>query len=103
MNTTEIDYALHARCRGQFVGVFAADRLPRRLPSRRPLLLVCNTDRYDQEGKHWIVIYLAINSRGEYFDSFGQSPPPAFVRYMNGLCTSWIMNSRQLQSAASRF
>ena len=103
MNTDQIDYALHARCRGQFIGVFPADRLPARLPTRRPLLMVCNTDPHYRRGTHWIAIYLGSNSRGEYYDSFGQAPPPVFERYMNKLCTSWIINDRQPQSAACPF
>jgi len=102
MNSDQIDYSLHAQCCRQFVGVFSGV-LPARLPARRPLLFVCNTDRHDKPGKQWIAIYLERNSRGEYFDSFGQPPPPMFLRYLNSLSTSWTTNNRQLQSAASRF
>jgi len=102
MNSDQIDSSLHARCRRQFVGVFPADRLPVRLPAKRPLRFD-NTNRHNQPGKHWIAIYLGRNSRGAYFDSFGQPPPPMFLRYLNSLSTSWTTNNRQLQSAASRF
>ena len=70
---------------------------------KRPLLLVCNTDPHDQPGKHWIAMYVDGNSRGEYFDSLGEPPPTLFKNYLNRTCASWITNSRQLQSAASRF
>jgi len=103
MNSTDLDRLLRAPCRGHFVGVFAADRLPLHLPSRRLLMLVCNTDPHDRPGKHWIVIYADRDLRGEYFDSLGEPPPATFVRYMNRMCSTWITNDRQLQSAASRF
>ena len=103
MNSTEIDSILRRRCRGQFMGVFAIDRLPARLPGKRPLMLVCNTDKHDRPGKHWIDIYVSRDSKGEYFDSFGEPPPPTFKHYLDRICTQWITNDRQLQSAASRF
>lgn len=103
MNGDEIEYTLHGRCRGQFVGVFARDRLPTRLPRRRPLVIVCNTDPHYRTGEHWISMYLDVDSRGEYFDSFGQEPLPIFRRFLDRHCTTWIRNERQLQSVISRF
>lgn len=103
MDSTEIDRLLRARCRGQFVGVFAVDRLPLRLPPKRPLLIVCNTDPHDRPGKHWIVLYVDRNSRGEFFDSLHQPAPLTIKNYLNKICTSWSTNTRQIQSAASRF
>ena len=100
MDSDGIDRLLRSRCCGQFVGVFAADRLPARLSSKRPLLLVCNTDRHDRAGRHWVVIYLGRDSsRGEYFDSLNQLPPTTFKNSLDRLCTLWITNGRQLQSA----
>ena len=36
----------------RFDGVIACDRLP-----TKPRLLVCNTDKSDEPGEHWIAIY----------------------------------------------
>src|SRR6266581_5462379 len=103
MNTNEINRVLHARCRGTFLGTFASDRLPGRLPSRRPLFLVVNTDPQSRPGEHWVAIYIGRDSRGEYFDSLCQPTPRKFASYLDKCCTSWGTNSRQLQSGASRF
>lgn len=103
MNSTEINAILRARCRGQFIGVFAIDRLPQSLPPKRPLLLVCNTDPHDKPGRHWTAVYIGEESKGEYFDSFCDAPPPLMRNYLNKFCVTWSTNVRQLQSAASRF
>ena len=103
MNSQQIDKILKRRCRGKFLGVFSKDTLPTRLPSQRPLLLVCNTDKKSRPGKHWIAIYLDIDESGEYFDSFGRPPKKSFKHFLNKNCVRWNINSRQIQSASSYF
>lgn len=100
MNTEEIELFLNsdAACCRVFQGVFSSDMLP-----PNPRLLVCNTDPSTRPGKHWIAIHVDENGRGEYFDSFGQSPNKVFEDYMNKHCCEWIFNSRQLQSIISSF
>ena len=102
MNADAINNVLRARCRG-FLGVFAADRLPSRLPPTRPILLVANIDAHDKPGQHWVALYIGRDSRGEYFDSLAQKPIDRFKRYLDRFCNSWIQNERQLQSAVSYF
>ena len=95
MNSEDIERALkHVR---DFDGVFAADELP-----DKPRLLVANTDPASRPGRHWVCICVE-NGRGEYFDSFGRPPTVDFERYMDGHCSSWTFNRRQLQSVISRF
>ena len=104
MNTDRINLPLCLRCRGQFVGVFAADHLPAFLPSKSPLLLVCNTDNHDRAGRYWVDISVERDSsRGEYFDSLNQPPPAIFKNYVDSPLTLCIKNGRQLQRAALRF
>ena len=103
MNSVEIDRILRSRCRQLFLGVFPKDRLPDRLPAKRPLLLVCNTDPSRRPGEHWIVLYIGANARGEYFDSLGQPPDRHFKLYLDKYCAEWLRNERQLQSAVTRF
>lgn len=81
-----------------FQGVFSSDTLP-----TNPRLLVCNTDPSKEPGEHWISIYVDVNGRGEYFDSFGRPPNKHFERYMNSNCIRWTFNKRQLQSRISGF
>lgn len=101
MDTRKINGLLRRRCGKIFLGVFACDRMPEKLPSIRPLLLVCNTDPHDRPGEHWIVLY--IDARGEYFDSFGERPQLIFERYLDKHCNSWTFSERALQSVLSSF
>ena len=103
MNTNDIIRLLSTRCKDKFLGVFPLDRLPQRLPPRRPLLLVCNTDPHDRPGEHWIVLYIGEKSYGEYFDSFGASVPLIFKRYLDKYCANWCSNAMQTQSVLSKF
>ena len=103
MNTDQLFRLLRNRCRGVFIGVFAKDELPNKLPHRRPLLLICNTDPKTKPGRHWIAMYFGKNSTGEYFDSFGQEPYSTFVNYLDRFCASWNMNTMRLQSVLSSF
>jgi len=100
MNATKIQDLLRKRCGSIFLGVYAVDRLPHPLPPRRPLLLVCNTDKHN-EGEHWIVLF--IDMKDEIFDSLGERPARTFKLYMDTYCNSYIANERQLQSITSYF
>ncbi len=101
MDAGKIKRLLKKRCGRSFLGVFSIDRLPSTLPPRRPLLLVCNTDPHDRPGSHWIVMFIDLN--GEFFDSFGQEPAPAFRRYLEHYCNSFTVNSKPIQSVLSAF
>ena len=103
MNTKEIFDKLHKRCGNEFLGVFACDRLPARLPMKRPLLAICNTDPHYKEGQHWVAVYVDENSHGEYFDSFGREPPRIFKIFLNNNCVEWTSNTVRLQSVISSF
>ena len=81
-----------------FGGVFSVDTLP-----EDPGLLVCNTDPSKKPRRHWIVIYVDEDERGDFFDSFGRRPNDYFERYMNRHCLSWNFNGKQLQSVVSKF
>jgi hypothetical protein len=102
MNATEINEILRRHCGELFIGVFAKDRLPTKLP-RRPALMVVNTDRANQPGTHWLAMFFDDDGSGEYFDSFGEPAEETFALYMNKHCTRWIFSERQLQSVVSRF
>lgn len=103
MNTSDLFRHLKKRCRGVLLGVFPADRLPRRISAKRPLMLVCNTDPHNKPGEHWIAMYLAEDGTGEYFDSFGETLPPTFCDFLKLHCTNFVSNDRQLQSVLTRF
>ena len=103
MNTKDLLKLLTDRCKGVFVGIFACDRLPVRLPHKRPLLIVCNTDPHYKPGEHWIAMYFGSNGIGEYFHSYGLHPALVFEKYLNYNFCSFIRNEKTLQSVLSRF
>ena len=96
MNTNEIVDVLRRHAK-HFDGVFSLDTLP-----AKPRLLICNTDPSDKPGRHWVCICVE-DGRGEFFDSFGRRPCEVLERYLNSCCSSWIFNTRQLQSVISKF
>ena len=103
MNTTQIENILRKRCKNMFLGVFAKDRLPGRLPAKRPLLLVCNTDPSSRPGEHWVVLFVGKYARGEFFDSYGRPPDRLFSLYMDKYCAKWKYCNSQIQSVISSF
>ena len=103
MYTGDIYRKLSRRCRGMFLGVFPCDMLPRHLPRRRPLMMICNTDPSHKSGEHWIAIYFGVDGHAEYFDSFGREPETVFLRFINRHSRSFVFNREQLQSVISRF
>lgn len=54
-----------------FKGVFPADKLP---SVESETALVVNTDTHNEEGTHWLAMYVKDAKTLEFFDSFGLSP-----------------------------
>lgn len=101
MDSVEISKILRQICGDMFVGVYARDQLPR--ITRRPSLLIANTDAADRPGTHWIAIYFDADETGELFDPLAQPIHGDFSDYVNKYCKRWITNIRQIQSVVSRF
>lgn len=101
MNTLDLEMILKKHCPDIFFGVFPIDRLPKNPPPKRPLLLVCNTDKHDKPGKHWVAIYLDKNDRGEYFDSLGREPLKEFDKFLKEFSAHYVYNDLQIQSSVS--
>jgi hypothetical protein len=90
MNTLEIDHVLktHPSTRYVFKGVYARNKLPRRLNVHSAL--IGNTEPDDRPVTHGVALYIDANSRGEYYDPKGRPPLlRAYVNFMNKHCTSW--------------
>ncbi len=83
-----------------FLGVFAADTLPRSVP--KPALIIVNSDPISKAGTHWLAISIDSCGRGEYFDSYGIRP---FVseheKFLSRVCKSWKYNHTDLQDLYS--
>jgi len=56
-----------------FIGVYCRDKLPSR-PKRKETCII-NLDTSDGTGTHWVA-YKKIGNNVEYYDSFGNLPPP---------------------------
>ena len=100
MENTVIDGVLRRNC-GIYRGIYACDQLPD--VALRPSVIVVNTDRASQPGRHWICMFFDVDGHGEFFDSFGVPPNRMFERYMDSHCISWTFNRKQMQSLVSRF
>mgnify|MGYP003433872257 FL=1 len=55
MNAVQIEKILRRKCGEIFLGVFAADEIPRNF--RKPAILVANNESKEYSGEHWIAIY----------------------------------------------
>lgn len=97
MDTAQIYECLKYVAGDTFVGVYPSDMLP--TISEYPAALVCNTDPHNKPGQHWIAMYIDVDGYGEYFDSYGMPPlVPAFGTFLTHTTSTWIYNSRRLQS-----
>ena len=86
-----------------FLIVYARDRLPVNIPNS-PCLLVVNSQDHTQPGEHRLAMYFdPANEYGEYFDSFGEPPPPSFAMYMLRHAKHIKCSDKQLQSVVSMF
>lgn len=54
-----------------FTGVFPADHLP---PIKKETAFIVNTDTHDQNGSHWLAMFIQDKNTLEFFDSFGLPP-----------------------------
>jgi hypothetical protein len=96
MNTLEIDHVLktHPSTRNVFKGVYASNKLPRRLNVNSAL--IGNTEPDDRPGTHWVTLYIDANSRGEYYDPTGRPPLlRAYVNCINKHCTNWTIRDQE--------
>lgn len=88
-----------------FLGVFACDTLPTRIPKvNKHLLLICNTDKISKPGEHWIAIHFSSDNTATYFDSFGMYPQnPYIINFLKTNATKVTFNSRMIQSVFSMY
>ena len=66
--------------------------------------MVANTDPSNKPGTHWAAFYFPSAEKGEFFDSYGQSPDyynNLLKRFLDTHSSEWSFNNRKLQSAWS--
>jgi len=102
MDTDQIRRAMN-KGNQRFLGVFARDKIADlRVPSRRPVGLIVNTDPSWKSGTHWVCMYLDGENRGTYFDSYGRLPPhDDFYSFMTNNGEHWTINNQTLQQRNS--
>ena len=103
MNSKEI---FHLMCSDHhikkiFYGVFPRDKLPKKI-YKKPGIFIINTDSSDKIGEHWVAIYLDVNGRAEYFDSYAIPPRSndikSFIKKNSNFCK---YNTKVLQPVFS--
>jgi hypothetical protein len=80
-----------------FIGVFASDQLPARVPPNVTIKLIVNVQPQAMRGLHWTAIYRK-QRRGYYFDTFGRPPPRRIRDWLSQNCLRWAFNEKILQS-----
>lgn len=80
--------SLHLHTRPYFGGCVAADCLPLKIPYY-PIFFICNSDRWYQQGTHWLLIMLrSKDHQVEFFDSLGREPA-----YYNKLIEDFLVSN----------
>lgn len=68
-----------------YVGVYASDQLDK-VPIKRRMGFVMNTDPMSKPGKHWVAIYIDARPHSdqsiEYYDSFADQPTQNTMKYL---------------------
>ena len=95
----ECDYAL----KGTIIGVFAADRLPTRLPSA-PFGFIANTDIHSKPGQHWCAFFCNCKGHVDFFDTYARTPAQNsqhFQQWLDTNANTVQINRAQIQSDSS--
>ena len=85
--------------RDQFLGVFAADKLPSVIDAK-PAGLVVNTDNASDPGEHWVAMYFPADGPAEFFDSYGSESEAynQFAHYLSSNAPSVVRSYKCLQN-----
>ena len=107
MNTVELTEIMdNITCNVNFLGVLASDHFPKEPLTDLPTLLICNADRSDEPGRHWLAMYIDRNGVGCFFDSFGNPPyseffPSSILEFLKNNSTRVHYSTRQVQDFTS--
>ena len=95
---TSQDIALWMQRDPHFIGVFAQNQLPIKVPPIPNVIkLVLNTDCDNLDGRHWIAFMRHPSGEGEIFDSFGLYPPARLQLWCNKHSLKWKHNTQCIQ------
>lgn len=83
-----------------FKGVYPCDRIPDY--DALPVSMIINTDKHNENGEHWVAIYISEKKKGYYFDSYGIPPLNKEIEdYLNTNTANWKYNPRTIQGLDS--
>ena len=82
-----------------FLGVFAVNKLPKRVPY--PCCIIANTQPSTHPGEHWVAIYIDEQNRGNYFCSYGKTPPPIIEQWIKKNTEEYELMSKRIQGSFS--
>lgn len=105
MNSSEIYFILKSltKTKDVFLGVYACDTLPKVI-TKRPAILICNTQPIKMPGEHWIAMYISKKKHGQYFDSFGLPPNnKKIIGFLKKHCVKYDYNKQMIQSLFSNY
>lgn len=89
-----------AETRHAFLGIYAMDTLPHRIP-HLPVLLIINTHTSNLSGEHWKAVYISKEHYGEVFDSLAQPTSTRLMQWMNCFTRKWIRSPLTIQNPHS--
>lgn len=106
MNSKDIFACLksHKSTQKSFFGIYPFDKLPninklRKLnKDQKQIYIIVNTQPSSKPGEHWFALCIQNNKNNlphEYFDSYGNKPPPKIVQYLENFL---IFSKKQIQN-----
>ena len=105
MNGEQLLCAIACDCalRNKVIGVYPRDRIPYTLEKGQGMIV--NTDRHDMPGSHWVCLYIDMEGRGEFMDSYGHSPGyfnRVFEDFLVRNSDRYSFNSKRIQDAGTK-
>lgn len=102
LNTLDIDVALKGNSvtKPFFDGVYASDEISRL--TRKPNMIVVNTEPSWKKGEHWLVIYFTRQNTAEIFDSLATDSseyPDELKRFISKFASSVKYSRKRVQPA----
>ena len=83
-----------------FLGCFPSDKIP--YSNIYPHCIIVNSDGSESENTHWLAIFVTNKHIVEYYDSFGEWPPPSndILNYLQNF-SEVVYHTNLLQSPLS--
>lgn len=102
LNSDYISSVLSKRCEF-FLGVYAADKLPKQGNGKSNFLIICNLDVAEEKGSHFVTI-VSLDDYVLYIDSLGlKCHVKEIAEFLLSLGKPTFYNTRQIQDFRSEF